>query len=169
MKKVAITTIILIVVVGVAAFLNVGDLVFKQESQENAIFKITSNGQEIVKVDMNMIKGIQKVDFDANLKKSGQAPVKHSYTGVPLASVLKATGVTTNGIGKVVFKAVDGYTSVLTLNEAMQEDNVFIVYAMDNKPLGNKENDGSGPYEMVIKNDQFSQRWCKFLTEVELQ
>jgi hypothetical protein len=46
---------------------------------------------------------------------------------------------------------------------------VYIVYAIDNKPLGKKEDGGAGPFELVIKNDPFSQRWCKFVSEVEIQ
>lgn len=170
MKKTVVIIIgILVIIVGAAAFLNAGDLVFKNQSQENAFFLIKTDGQEDVKMDMNTMKGLAKVDFDANIKKSGLAPVKHTFTGVPLKKVLEAAGIKTDGKSKVVFKAVDGYTSVLTLDEAMQEDNIFIAYAMDGKSLGKREEEGSGPFEMIIKNDQFSQRWCKFLTEVEIQ
>jgi Sulfite oxidase and related enzymes len=169
MKKVWIIIVVLAVVVGVTAYLNRGDTAFKRKSQDNAVFLIKSNGQEIASIDMDYIKGLDKQIFDANIKKSGKDPVKHSFTGVALKKVLEAAGVRTDGASKVIVKAVDGYTSVLTMEETMQDNNVYMVYAIDGKPLGKKEDGGAGPFEMVIKSDQFSQRWCKYVVEVEIQ
>ncbi len=168
-RKVIIAVIVLAVVVGVTAFLNRGDLAFKDESQEKAFLVITSKGNEVAKVDMDFIRDLGETDFEANLKKSGKDPVRHTYTGVPLKAVLEACDVDIEGKSMIVAKAVDGYTSALTLDEAMEEDNVYIVYKLDGEPLGKKEEGGSGPYQLVISKDPFSQRWCKFLMEIELQ
>lgn len=168
MKKILTIIGALAVIVGVTAYLNLGDLAFKKESQENAVFLIKCGGQE-AKVDMSLVKSLPKVDFEANIKKSGKDPVKHIFTGAPLRKIFEAVNVSFDGKEKVIVKAVDGYTSAITMDEAMQEDNVYIVYAIDNKPLGKKEDGGAGPFELVIKNDPFSQRWCKFVSEVEIQ
>ena len=45
----------------------------------------------------------------------------------------------------------------------------IICIAMDGKALGSKSSGGFGPYLMVIRNELFSQRWCKYIEEVALR
>lgn len=168
MKKIWIIIGILVVIIAGAAYLNAGSLKSKKASQDNATFTIKS-GDQTCTVDMNSIKNMGKQTFDANLKSNGKAPVKHTYTGVPLKTIFENKKINTNGKTKVIVKAADGYTSAITMNEAMDDSNVYIVYEIDGKSLGKKENGGSGPFEMIIRNDQFSQRWCKFVLEVDVQ
>lgn len=159
----------LIIVLGVTAYLNRGDMAFKKESQDDGVFVIKSGGQEVARVDMQFVKSLDKVDFEANLKRSGKDPEKHTFTGVPMKTIFEKLNVDVQGKSTVVVKAVDGYASAISLDEALEENNVYIAYAIDNKPLGKKEDGGSGPFEMVISKDPFSQRWCKFVSEVEFQ
>jgi len=84
-------------------------------------------------------------------------------------SVFDYLGIDYSSAKSVSFTAADGYASALTIAEALDEENCFIVFDEDGKPLGTKENGGSGPYMMILPNDQFSQRWCKFLLEIEIK
>lgn len=168
MKKIWIIIGVLVVIAAGAAYLNAGSLSSKKASQDNATFTIKS-GDQTCTVDMNSIKSMAKQTFDANIKANGKAPAKHSFTGVPMKTIFENKKVNTDGKTKVIVKAADGYTSAITMDETMQDNNVYMVYEMDGKPLGKKDNGGSGPFEMVIRSDQFSQRWCKFVLEVDLQ
>ncbi|MDZ7837619.1 MAG: hypothetical protein U5N58_06515 [Actinomycetota bacterium] len=46
---------------------------------------------------------------------------------------------------------------------------MYIAIEKDGQPLGDKDSGGSGPYQIIVKKDTFSQRWCKFLVELELK
>ena len=46
---------------------------------------------------------------------------------------------------------------------------MLICIAMDGRALGTKSSGGFGPYLMVIRNELFSQRWCKYIEEVALR
>ena len=68
------------------------------------------------------------MDVEANLKRSGKPAEKHVYTGVLLKEVLEEAGVDTAGKDTVIMKAVDGYTSAIGMEEALQDDNVYLVF-----------------------------------------
>jgi hypothetical protein len=170
------TTIIIIVLaavlaiaLGVTAYLNMGNAKEKKALQENAIIVIKSGDKKLAEVNMEYITGLGEKEFKADLKKSGKPPLEHSYTGVPMKNLFENLKIDTGSVSLVVLKAIDGYTSALTFSEVMEDDNVYIAFKIDGKSLGNKDNGGDGPYMAIIRKDPYSQRWCKFLTEIDLQ
>jgi hypothetical protein len=160
---------VLTIALGVTAYLNMGNVADKKTLQEKAVIMIASGDKKLAQANMAYITGLGEEEFKANLKKSGKSPVEHSYTGIPLKNLLSGLEINTAGVTTVVLKAIDGYSSALTLDEVLEEDNVYIVYKMDGKLLENAENGGDGPYMALIRKDTYSQRWCKLLTEINLQ
>ena len=160
---------VLAIALGVTAYLNMGNVAEKKALQEKSIIVITSGDKKLAEANMDYIINLGEKEFKANLKKSGKPPVEHSYTGVPMKNLFSKLEIDTANISTVVLKAIDGYSSALTLDEVMEDDNVYIVYRMDGKLLGNAENGGDGPYMALIRKDTYSQRWCKLLTEIDLQ
>lgn len=154
--------------VAVFAILNAGNLQEKQESQDKATVQIIT-GSETKEFDLAYLKTFEKIEFEANLDKSGEDPVKKSFAGVPLSTVLDAKDISLDNANEVVFKAADGYTSVVSAVEAKDKENIYLVYERGGKPSGSKQTGGSGPIEIVIRKDPFSQRWCKFLMSIEVQ
>lgn len=69
----------------------------------------------------------------------------------------------------VQFRALDGYASAVTGQEVLTEDNVYLCIYMNGERLKPKQEGGLGPYLIVIKNDRFSQRWCKFVEEIQVR
>ena len=170
MKKIVLIIVaVLVIVVGVTAYMNRGDLAAKQESQQDAYVIIQSGGSELARIDLNKLQRMNVVDVEANLKRSGKNPEKHVYTGVLLKEVLDEAGADTAGKDTVIMKAVDGYTSAIGMEETLQDDNVYLVFKIDGQPLGTKEEGGSGPLQVILAKDPFSQRWCKFVMEIDLK
>lgn len=168
MKKVAVVILILVFIVGVTAYLNVDNLKAKDTMQEKELIVIKS-GEESATLDKESINGLGEVEFSANLKSDGKLAEKHTYTGVLLKKVLDANNIDLSNKEVLIVKGIDGYTVAIGVDEVMEENNVYIAYGMDGKPLGKKEDGGRGPYEVIIRKDPFSQRWCKFLSEIEVQ
>jgi len=165
---VASVTIALTAAVVVLALLNREYIAPKKEAQDAGVFFLHAGDKEYT-VTMDDIEALSPFDIDANYKKSGQAPETKTYRGVSLKATVESLGIDPSAFQSVSFAAVDGYTSALTIDEAMDDGNCYIVVSMDGKPLGTKEDGGSGPFMMILAHDQFSQRWCKFLLEIKLQ
>jgi DMSO/TMAO reductase YedYZ molybdopterin-dependent catalytic subunit len=170
-KKTLIIVLIvafLAVAVGIFAVLNMGNVQDKQASQENATVKIVQ-GDKTAEFDLNYLKGLKKSAFDAMQDTSKTGPEKKSFGGVPLAAVLQDKGFSLDGAKQVTFTAADGYASVVTAAEAADAENVYLVYERDGKPSGTKAQGGSGPIEAIVAKDAFSQRWCKFLMQIDIK
>ncbi len=93
----------------------------------------------------------------------------HDFTGVPLLTVLNSIDpALTQKHKKIVSKGVDNYTSGMSMDEVLQPDNVYIVYADYGKPLKTKAG-GDGSMKVIICNDEFGQRFTYWLVSLELQ
>lgn len=62
-----------------------------------------------------------------------------------------------------------GISAYLNSDYVLDDDNIYLAYMMDGEPLKSREDGGSGPYQIIIRKDQFSQRWAKYVLEIELQ
>ncbi|SCY52133.1 molybdopterin-dependent oxidoreductase [Alkaliphilus peptidifermentans] len=168
-KKVLITILFLIGLIALTAYINRGTIKDKAVMIENAELSIKEAGNEGMKLDFTLIQLLGEETFVANLKSSGKDPVEHQYKGVPLKAILNSANVSFEEKKQVIVRSVDGYTVALTVEEVLDDDNVYIAYERNGEPLGTKEEGGSGPYQVIIRKDPFSQRWAKFVVEVELQ
>ena len=159
----------LAIVVGVLAFLNAGNAAEKRILEEEAIIIVKSGGSELGRIDMGLINDIGPVDFTANLDTSDSEPEEHLYSGVLLNDTLSALGIDTGNYSTVIAKAIDGYNVAFDVSEVREEDNIYLAIMRDGEPLGTKSGGGSGPYQVIVRKDTFSQRWCKFVIELELK
>lgn len=164
-----IILVILIVIVGITAYLNRDYVKDKEVLVENHSFVIKDGEKETAIIDLVAIEALEPVEFKANLKSSGKDPVEYTYKGVALKTVLDSVEQSLASKKQVIIRSIDGYTVALGLEEVLEDDNVYVVYEREGEPLGKKEEGGSGPYQIVLRKDPFSQRWAKFVVEVELQ
>ena len=162
-------TVVLLIIVGVFAYLNAGNVDEKKKLEEEAIILIKSQDKELARIDMALLEKTGIKDFTANLDTSDSEAQKHIYSGVLLNELLESLGIDINEYSTVIAKAVDGYTVALNAAEVVQPDNIYIAVKMDGMDLGTKSTGGSGPYQLIVTKDAFSQRWCKFLIELELK
>ncbi len=168
-KAITIVIVILAIIVGSTAYLNMQTVETKKELEENALFVIKENGNEIATIDMKTIISLGETDFNANLKKSGEDPIAYTYTGVLLKKVFEEYGVNLEDKSAVVVKAIDGYTVAVDVEKVLEEDNVYLTYMREGESLGNRENGGKGPYQTIVSKDPFSQYWCKYALEADAQ
>lgn len=166
-KKITIIVAVLAAIVGITAFLNLKSVEVKKELQENAKFILKENGKEIATLDMKEIRTLGETEFEANLKKDGKDPIPYTYTGVPLKNIFEKYGVSLEDKSAVVVAAIDGYTVAVDIDKILEDDNVYLAYMREGESIGNRENGGKGPYQMIISKDQFSQHWCKYAVEAD--
>lgn len=169
-KRLVIIIAVLVIVVGFLSYINQKSLANRDQSAENPSITIKLKGEEKGSIALNEIRALGEEEFVATLRSSGKPPSDHTYKGVPLSAVLRAVdaGILENG-KQVAIKAIDGYVSAFKIDEVKDEENIFVVYLQDGKALKAKKDGGSGPLMIVVRKDEFGQRWCKFVSEVEIQ
>ena len=133
------------------------------ELQASGEFLIAS-GYEIVSVSLADLLDIGAVDVTSSPRGE-----RRDFTGVPLVRIFDQFGVDYSEARTVVFTSLDGFVTALTITEALDEDNTFIVFEEDGEPLGTREEGGRGPYMVVVALDPFPNRWARYLMEVTLQ
>jgi DMSO/TMAO reductase YedYZ molybdopterin-dependent catalytic subunit len=84
------------------------------------------------------------------------------WTGVPLSTLLSEVGVKSNA-QELRFSAIDGYTTTLSLEHAMEEG-VFLAYEVNGKILPVAH---GYPLRVVVRG-QYGFEWVKWLTRIEV-
>lgn len=160
---------ILSIVIVVLVLLNQDNAQVGKQTQEERTFTICIDGKELAKLDEEFIKEQESKTFPVVIRSSGGKPEEAEYTGVELKTLLKAADVDLKGKKQLVFSAVDSYVVAVAVSEIEEQDNVYLAYAMNGEDLLSKKQNGNGPYQLVIRKDPFSQRWCKYVVEVDIQ
>jgi hypothetical protein len=168
--KILISVILILVVISaVAIMMNRDNVAAQKELNDNAIFIVKDNGQEIVSYNMTEIQALGETDFTATLDTSDTDPEDFHYTGVLLKAIFENAGISLEGKEAVVVTAADGYTVAVPMEKFMADDNVYLAYKKEGTLIGTREEGGKGPYQMIISKDQFSQFWCKYAVSADIQ
>jgi hypothetical protein len=84
------------------------------------------------------------------------------WTGIRLNYILDQAGIHSNAT-EVVFHAADGYSSSLTVEDAMRDD-IILAYEMNGETL---PKDHGFPVRLVVP-DKYGYKWVKWITEIEV-
>lgn len=175
MKKnsriIIIVLAVLLVTTAVGAFYN------RQYNQEKAALlakaeiAVREEGKEIARLKMDDIDKLPTAKFSARFKSSVmKSAQEHIYTGIAFSDLFTSAGIALDGKKSVLVKSVDGYAVPITIKEIQELDNVYLVYKDNGDYLGAYGKvDGQGPYMIVIRGDHFSQRWAKYVCELDVQ
>ncbi len=167
-KALIIAIAVLVLVVAVLGFLNRDQLAGKQALVENPALVLQAKGEELAVISLDQIRALGEEEFPITLQSSGKPPRDLELTGVSLKAIAYDIDPTLpDRAEQVVVRAIDGYTVAYTVEEVLMDEHIYLVYLEDGKPLGTKADGGSGPLMMVPRQDEFGQRWCKFVVEVD--
>ncbi|MDR2687473.1 MAG: hypothetical protein LBB75_06950 [Oscillospiraceae bacterium] len=159
-STIAVIAVLAALAVGVAVLAVLGgrEAAPGRRLREDAVFLVTVGGTEH-RVTVEDIESLGPREIEANYKKSGKDPETRVYTGVPFAAVLRLKGIGAETLRSATFSAADTYSSILPMEDALDEENCYIVLDAGDE----------GPFRMILARDRFSQRWCKLLTGVALK
>ncbi len=163
---VIICAIAFAVMVAVFAVFNADDIKAKRDLETSAEFIIQLNDTQ-QHVTMQDMLDLGPVEFSATMDTSVTDPTPVTFTGVELKKIYENFGLDISSVEVFEVRALDGYSSALTLDEVLADGNVYICIMMNGEALKAKSEGGYGPYMMVINSSEFSQRWCKFVQEIE--
>ncbi len=166
-KNIVFSVVGLAVIVLILGFFNRRNVKDKLEIHEKREIIIKSEEREY-NLNLDEISELGEEEFTADLKSSGKAAETHIYTGVPVKNIFKEKDLEVQKDKQIIVRSVDGYVVALESDEVLEEDNVYLAYKVDGEFLKAREEGGSGPYQLIIREDQFSQRWCKHVVEIVL-
>ncbi len=165
---VIICIVVLAAAVAVFAALNADDIGMKKELEMNAEY-IIRYGDTQKRITMQDMLDLDPVEFETTMDTSTTDPAAVTFTGVELKKIFEHLDIDISSVTVFEVRALDGYSSALSLDEVLADGNVYICLMMSGEALRPKSEGGYGPYMMVINSSQFSQRWCKFVQEIEIR
>ena len=130
------------------------------------------SGESTMKLSFNEITALEHHELKAIEDTSSSGPASHKYIGVLLKDALNKASIkdeTIEASSKVIIKGLDGYVIAMPPDEVLSDNSVYLAFEKNGKSLGNMKNGGSGPFQLIALSDSFSQRWCKYVTEVSLE
>ncbi len=144
------------------------------------LFSSCSNQNEQISLKINANEEIQNINadfifnhenvilFPSVVRSSGKKPVETNFKGVELSTLFKSANIDAKNFDKFTFKGSDGYSIVLKKEEIIEPNNAYLVFERDGEKLKSNKS-GSGPFQLIIRNDPFSQRWVKRVNEIILE
>jgi len=168
-KILTIVIAVLVVFAGVSLFINKEKVAENKKLNEDAVFIIKDEDEEISQYTINEIIEIGSETFTATLDTSSAEPKNFEYTGVLLKDIFTDAGIDIVGKEVVTVTAADGYTVAVSMDKFLEDDNVYLAYMKEGVPIGSREEGGKGPYQMIISKDKFSQFWCNYALEADIK
>lgn len=143
-------------------------LILSFSTKEDISIKIIQGeNQQIVERDF-IYNHPDSVSFPAVVRSSGKKPVETEYKGVEISKFFSSFNIDISNNEKITFNATDGYRIILSIEEIKEPNNVYLTFERDGEPLKSKKQGGNGPFQLVIRQDPFSQRWIKHVYEIIL-
>lgn len=170
MKKraaiIAVLITILTIVLIISLNLNKANIEKQKQILSDAQIILVYDEKETVLNKENI--ALYSENFEAVLDTSATEPTNHIYTGVQLKDLLNNNNVNFQN-KTIIIKAADGYSVAYSYEEVLIDKNVYIAFMEDKIFLGSRETGGRGPYESIVVSDNFSNRRCKWITEIEVK
>jgi DMSO/TMAO reductase YedYZ molybdopterin-dependent catalytic subunit len=168
-KIIIFILLILVSILTTSLYLNKDQLKRNRELNEKAIFEIYDSGEFLRSYTMKEIRQMGEETFEATLDTSNTNPENFKYTGVLLKKIFEKAEIEIKNREMVAVTGADGYTVALSINKIIANDNVYLAYKKEDMPLGTRADGGSGPYQLIIRKDPFSQNWCKYVVKVDVR
>ena len=164
---VIISCLVLFLAVTTFLYLSEGRIA-ERKAQENATIEFYS-GDVMIETDISFLRSLESETFKAVIRSSSNKPQEVEYTGVLFSVLLEALDLSTKDKKQAAVRGADGYVAIVALDEIKRESNIYLAYAMNGKDMKPARQGGYGPFQLIIRTDPYSQRWCKYVCRVELQ
>jgi hypothetical protein len=116
-------------------------------------FSISSQGQTQT-VTMSDISGLDQITVTWQ---------EDEYTGVPLAALFEHFNVNYSGGHEVTLRSVDGFNAVLSMEEALDADNTFVVFERNGEPVTE-----DGMFASIMAKDARRNRFVRQLSTITI-
>lgn len=167
-KKVIVVLGILVLVAAVIASANLYITNLQNREIKPHQIQVLKDGKDAARIDMSAVEERDRVEFSAQIKRKVGEPVPHTFSGAALYTLLKNYGIGIEDAAEIVLTSEDNFSVKLTPQEVADPDNVYIVSKMDGQEIKGIDDKGFS-YMVVIRKDDVSTRWAKYLRKVEIK
>ena len=166
--KAAIFIIIILIVVFLAALsMNKSEIESRRILLESSTIEVISEDQSDM-VGLEVIQSLGLEEFEAVLDTSSTDASLYKYSGVQLVKLLVSLGYEINEKDIIIATGADGFSVAYSGEEVLDYGNIYIAVMEEGNYLGGIEDGGRGPFEIIVINDSFSNRRCKWVTGIEV-
>ncbi len=164
-KYIIISIAFLCLAVAVSAYINASA---SEKMQSGYSLTITRNGEEQKTFTLDQLKEMESVTVEKKIESASFADEDGSYTGVPLSDILKSVDKTLlSECDTYITQAGDSFSSALSAEDILKENNVLVIYEKDGKALKPFTEGGTGPLRLLIQADDYGNRSTKYLVRIE--
>jgi hypothetical protein len=163
--KVIVTALIvlLVVLVGIFGYLNA-----RGEKLEEGKIRFKAANEILGEITVEEVKQLPAVNKKMAIS-STSGLTKHNFTCTPLLEVFNHIDPEiVKSYEKVITRGVDNYVSGVNMEEVLEKNNVYLVYADNGAPLKSKTGT-EGTMRIVILDDLYGQRFTNYLVEIQLE
>ena len=168
-RIVYIALALLFIAVVALVLLNRGDPELRRALEENREFLIRVEGEVAATVSLQDLLDLDPQEFTTMFATSVSAPRETTLGGVELRRLIEAFEIDISIAGYFIVSGLDSYYSPLTREEVENEDSVYICFSMDGEILKPQGEGGYGPFLMVIRDERFARRWCKYVESIDIR
>jgi len=103
--------------------------------------------------------------FDTEMRRKNGDVFPKNYSGIELSVILKELGTEVTDSTEVTAVCADNYEITLSGEEILHDGNIWLVTQED----GQKLDEESGPFMLVVNEDEFSTRWAKNVVRIKVK
>lgn len=170
---VLLTSLVLVAIMGVTYALQSDQRMTAAEYYEQRLVRLSAEDKDgnesVLTVSKTELMMLQNHTFSATRRTSSGESAQLTYTGILLRDFITTNIPDHTEFDQAIVSAVDGYRSVVPYDRIFSQDDVYLVFEENGRPLLDRDQGGGGPVMLVIVGDTFSQNWCKFVVEVSLR
>lgn len=158
-KLIAVLAAVLLVIVGVTAWLNANST----EASGGTTLSICLDGEEVASYEL---EELMKMDSDSVYTSftSGKGDDEEgTWTGVWMDNLLADAGIKEGQYETVVLSAGDGYSVAADADEV---ETVLVSWEKDGETLGYYEKGGTGPMRCIFSEESFGMRCINYLVKI---
>lgn len=167
-KKKSIIIVVAVLVVLVSA-ITVLALLNRPDSLPETGSITVKWGESSVTLAMEDIQALEYVELEKEIVSASFQNDQGLFRGVALHTLLESQGIDLSSAVQAVVRSEDGYVSAYPMDEVTDGDNIILVYSKNGEGLGTKDSGGSGPFRIIIADDEFGNRSAKFVSEIEVK
>ena len=129
---------------------------------QDAGFTVTA-GNQTHRVTMDAFVNLGLRDFQATTRGETR-----TYTGTPIAEILRHLGINPGSVVNLTFIAADGATLTIPAGEVLNPGQGYLTIAEEGEQYTSWEEGGLGPFRLVLAQDQFPQRWIRNVVTINI-
>lgn len=160
--------IILTILVVLASIFLTLSFFYSKGRPPSGTLRVSLADGEFREFDVGGLEDLPQISARVEIKSTYEPREEKEFQGVLLELLIeemhRETSYDAYGVRAI---AEDGYSVMLTSDDI--ENGAFIAYKDSGNYIKDRKSGGFGPFRLILPNDEFSLRWVKHLSEIQVE